>query len=207
MLRRTATEGAQVLMTLDELIDQVVDDRVTLNSVLLKAKVLAYNLHADNLKVWLEGEINGYESETQLPAYRKNVTTESLGTFIHGYQVTPNHPIPSAFLSDPLKEFAQDGKRIDSVVAIQYLIDTDDCYNIGTPWPNEIVAFLNTELEHKKYSGGYRDAHNIIGRASLQTILNTTRNRLLTFLMELREQYPDLDISKSTSDSSTTQTA
>jgi hypothetical protein len=194
-------------MTLDELIEQVVDDRVTLNSVLLRAKVLAYNLHADNLKIWLEGEINGYNSEAVMPVYRTNISVQSVGTFTDGFRMIRNHPIPLFLLSNTLREFAQHVSLSQSIAALQGLIDNDDGDNIKADWPSDVVTLLNTELDAKNHPGGYIDACNKIGRVSVQAILDNTRNRLLTFLMELREQYPNLDISRSTSDSNTSQTA
>lgn len=194
-------------MTLDELVEQVVDDQVTLNSVLLRAKLLAYNLHADNLKVWLEGEINGYNSEAVTPRYRTDISVQSLGTFTDDFRIVRNHPIPLFLLSETLREFAQHISLRQSIAALQGLIDHDKGDNIKSDWPSDALTLLNTELDQKDHPGGYIDAHRKIGRVSVQAILDNTRNRLLTFLMELREQYPDLDISKSTSDSGTSQTA
>ncbi len=193
-------------MTLDELIDQVVDDRVTLNSVLLKAKVLAYNLHADNLKVWLEGEINGYYSEAVVPEYR-HVSVQSVGTFTEGSMMIRNHPIPLFRLSEDLREFAEHVTILQSIASIKGLIDNDEGDNIQINWPSDMLTILNLELRQKNHPGGYIDAHSKVGRVSVQAILDNTRNRLLTFLMELREQYPNLDISKSTADADKRQTA
>lgn len=193
-------------MTLDKLIEQVVDDRITLNSVLLKAKVLAYNLHSDNLKVWLEGEINGYNSEAVVPEYR-HISVQSVGTFTQGSMMVRNHPIPLFRLSEALREFAEHATIRQSIASVQGLIDNDEGDNIQINWPSDALTMLNLELRQKNHPGGYIDAHSKVGRVSVQTILDNTRNRLLTFLMELREQYPDLDISKSTSDAVTSQTA
>lgn len=194
-------------MTLDELIGQVVDYQVTLNSVLLRAKFLAYNLHADNLKIWLEGEINGYSHEKTMPEYRTNISVQALGTFSDGFTAVRNHPIPLFMLPNNLRDFAQSVSISQSIAAIQGLIDNDESDNLRINWPSDALALLNMKLYERDHPGGYIDAYNKIGRVSVQAILDNTRNRLLTFLMELREQYPDLDISKSTSDAGTSQTA
>jgi hypothetical protein len=195
-------------MTLDELIDQVVDDRVPLTSVLLKAKVLAYNLRSDSLKAWLEGEINGYTGSMVMPEYRRDISVQSVGTFTDGMTaVVNNHLVPLSLLSDDLRDFAE---RIDislSISGVQGLIEGRAGDNIQAAWPSDMVTMLNYELREKGERGGYMDARRQIGRASLHAILDNARNRLLTFLMELREQYPDLDISKRSADPDTNQTA
>lgn len=194
-------------MTLDELIEQVVDDRVTLSSVLLKAKALSYNLRANNLKVWLEGEINGYNSEVTMPEYRTNISVQALGTFSDGFRMFRNHPVPLFLLSNNLKDFARHVSLSHSIAALQGLINSDDGDNMRINWPSEALTLLNAELYEKNHPGGYIDACNKIGRVSVQAVLDNTRNRLLTFLMELQEQYPNLDISKSTFNAATSQTA
>lgn len=140
-------------MTLDELIEQVVDEQATLNSVLLKAKVLAYNLRADNLKIWLEGEINGYNSEAVMPEYRANIGVQSVGTYSQGFTIVRNHPIPLFLLSDTLREFAQHVSLRESIAALQGLIDNDEGDNIRADWPSDAVTLLNTELDEKNHPG------------------------------------------------------
>lgn len=187
-------------MTLDELIQQVVDDGVTLYSVLLKAKVLAYNIRADNLKAWLEGEINGYTYDEDIPKYRRNIPVRSRGSLTNGVRLLRNYAVPVHLLPDNVADFARHMDVRQSISSIQSLIDRDEGDSIHVSWPSDLVALLNTVVANELNGMGYLDVQNDIGRVSLQTILDNTRSRLLTFLMELRDQYPDLDISKVISD-------
>ncbi len=143
-----------------------------------------------------------------MPEYRTDINVQSVGTFTDGItSIIHNRPIPLFLLSDELRDFAEHISIGQSVSSIQGLLQNDHGDNIKASWPSDMLTMLNFELQQKNRPGVYVDAQRNIGRVSVQTILDNTRNRLLTFLMELREQYPNLDISESAPDSNTSQTA
>ena len=55
----------------DEIIDLATDDKAPISVVLRKCLVLAHDLKNDRLKSWADNELNGYDRESDLPAYRK----------------------------------------------------------------------------------------------------------------------------------------
>jgi len=68
---------------LNEIKVDLVNSSIYLSDVLRKAKVLAYELQSEEMKSWVELELNGYENipPDQIPAYRK-ISTQSFGQFI-----------------------------------------------------------------------------------------------------------------------------
>ena len=60
--------------------DETVDAKVSLATVLRRAKVLASMLGEENFKAWVDNELEGYGQEADLPSYRC-FKALSLGTF------------------------------------------------------------------------------------------------------------------------------
>src|SRR4051812_1097135 len=65
---------------LAELIDEVADLKNSLNSILLKAKVLSFQFRGRKFREWISSEINGYDRNQTLPEYRR-VTAHIYGDY------------------------------------------------------------------------------------------------------------------------------
>src|SRR5438067_2066625 len=105
------------------LIEEVADEKGhSLSQVLLKAKVLAYQLRGRKFKQWLDAEVNGYQPEIKLPAYRVLRTTlrgDFVGMF--GARLT-NAPISTSHLPKDVHEELGHVPVIDAVAAIEAMI-------------------------------------------------------------------------------------
>lgn len=55
---------------INDIAQNLVEQNGSVESALLKTKVLAYKIKNDNLINWVNGELNGYNNIKELPEYR-----------------------------------------------------------------------------------------------------------------------------------------
>jgi len=175
-----------------ELEADIIDQKSSLSVILKKAKVLSYMLKNDEFKRWVDKELGGYISGDVVPEYRK-CATESLGYF-SGYfgAALKNVPIPTGHLSKELTKFSKQHAFFEGVRALESLVEGEsDQFKV--PWPANLVAFISDKIFE-----GYicLSAWKITTKAQVEQVLDTIRNRLLSFILELQEKNPDISKSE-----------
>lgn len=174
---------------LEDLISDLVAEN-DLSVSLRKAKVLAYKLGNVEFKEWVENELNGYGSDTNLPKYRK-VVTIAQGDFINARwkitgQLIPTTHVPKeyrAYFSD--LHLTQGAKELESM--LRDMNTGEGSLKIAIP--PEISALLHSKVY--EYTQCMR-AWRVLNSQTVVRILDTTRNRLLTFALELVDKFPQL---------------
>ncbi|WP_438827837.1 AbiTii domain-containing protein [Streptococcus parasanguinis] len=61
-------------MTKSQLIRDIAEDNISLESALLRLKVITYSLNNFHLQKWIEKELKGYELDDEIPQYRKEIS-------------------------------------------------------------------------------------------------------------------------------------
>jgi len=163
-----------------------------ISSILRKARVLAHHLKNQEFNSWVESELNGYTDKAALLDYRK-IISPIFGDFIGGTKRITNVSIPL----DPEK-WGEIGEMLkspisigDGVKKIEADIDAADNAN-----KNELRVQLPSNL-YKYFSNSVYpnmnclDAWKVISRQQLVQILETVRDRLQKFTLELSDIYPD----------------
>ncbi|MGB3479850.1 MAG: hypothetical protein WBB67_11900 [bacterium] len=169
--------------------DDIINSEMKLSVILRKAKVLASILKNEELKRWVDYEINGYPSAKDVPDYRRSVT-QSYGYFAGPFgSAIKNVPIPTVNLSESIREFAGNICHVEGIRGLESLLD-DNSPSFSIQWPADILPLIQDEIYV-----GYNciSAWRVIGRSQIEQILDTVRNRLLNFILELEEKYPDID--------------
>ncbi|MBO9696424.1 MAG: hypothetical protein J7499_09505 [Sphingopyxis sp.] len=78
----TGTESGIVL----ELQRDCLDESISVNSLLRKAKVIAAKLELEDLKAWIDSELNGYECPLEeIPEHRKGIGQPKFNNPYHGW--------------------------------------------------------------------------------------------------------------------------
>jgi hypothetical protein len=175
------------------LFDEIQNDIVgiaPLSSILRKAKVIAYRLKNQEFKGWVEHELNGYGKDDALPEYR-NISTMSNGDFINRAWKMTSVPIPTMNLPSQLRESINKVEMYQGVRELESFIETLEKSkkdSLTLPWPSDLIPFLTNTI----YEGmACIQAWRVITKGHISHILDNTRNRLLTFTLELAERYPD----------------
>ncbi len=164
-----------------------IDSESKLSDLLRKCKVLAYRLQHDELSQWVEYELNGYPSQDDLPEYRKLVCQPKGhlgGAFGSGYK---NISIPVTSLPDKWRDWAKKCLLDLPISALEGLTKGEgDTLHID--WPAELIAIVSNNIS-SNYS--LYAAWLEIPKNGVVAILDTVRNRILSFALEIEKENPD----------------
>lgn len=172
--------------------NDIIDSKVGLSSVLRKAKVLASILKSNELTKWVDSELNGYRGDRkEVPDYRI-MSVSNLGHFVGYGNVIKNRPIATLNLLNQIQEFAKNHIMIEGVRALESLVEGESP-TFQVHWPSDWLAIAGERIYQ-----GYNciDAWKVISRGQVEQILDTVRNKLLDFVIELQEKYPEISKSE-----------
>lgn len=169
---------------LDDIIKAITETDEKTSSILRKCLVLSYKLKNDSLKSWVSKELNGYDyDDPEMPEYRK-VNSPAKGVFLGSFgQQINDQPIPSAVMKEEHRHWAERAKLPQPIAAYE---DVKGDENRVIPWPANLVLF---------YQAKFFDGDMALNRAwqdipgtVMVGIVDTVRTRVLTFVLELKEQ-------------------
>ncbi|MGD0010467.1 MAG: hypothetical protein ABSE93_18215 [Terriglobia bacterium] len=157
--------------------------------VLRKARILAARLKNKGFEEWIHRELNGYPDKAALPSYRI-LEVNSKAHLLFGWQQVPAAPVMARLIPERLRHWATTAYLLEGISQYASLVSDCDPGNatLQSLWPQELAV---------KYAGsGYNDpqvlsAWQEITRASLVGVIETVRNKLLDFVLEIEAENPD----------------
>jgi len=176
---------------LKEIRDEIINDSVSLSSILRKARVLASLLTHQEFEKWVQSELNGYkQDDPALPEYRK-IYAESIGDFSGPFgSGGQNIPIPTLNLPDYVQKFASETNIVQGVKSIESLVNNGKNKSLVINWPANMIAVCQNKIyQHRNLYA----ARKTLSKSQFEQILDTVRNKLLDFILELIEKNPDID--------------
>lgn len=182
-------------MLLRDLEKDIINPSESLSNILMKAKILGSRLKNQELQIWAEREINGYENINDVPAYRKfraDIYGNFSGPFGSGID---NARIPfTLFSKEDQKLFNNEHYMLESVGALERLINHKNSPDTLTaPFNGDQIVYLNHRLKEKGIYDGMEclGAWKLFPASQVVEILTNVRNRLLSIVLELQEKFPD----------------
>lgn len=172
-----------------EVRDDILNPSLKLSDILRRAKVLAYELNNQEFKDWIDQELNGYRAGAETrPDYRK-MGTSAYGHFVGAFgSEIKNIAIPTVNLHEVLQEFASTRFMPEGIRALETMLESgEDIYR--EPWPADIVMLISSRVIQGM---NCLSAWNMFTRTQIEGILDTVRNRLLDFILELGELQQDV---------------
>jgi hypothetical protein len=187
---------------LDDIIKAITETDEKTSSILRKCLVLSYNLKNDSLKAWVSKELNGYQyDDPDLPEYRQ-IGAPAKGVFLgaFGRQIN-DQPIPSAIMRKEHRHWAEQARLTQPIAAYE---DVKGDESRVIPWPANLVVvyqakFFNGDLALNR---AWQDIPGTV----LVSVVDTVRTRVLTFVLELKDQTVEEDVSVERLPPSTVQT-
>ena len=176
---------SQVLTLLKQVQNCVVHSDQNLSDCLRKARVLASRLQHSPFTAWVMAELNGYGSKDSLPDYRL-LYTQPRGDFIIGALELRDVAVPVSSLPS---EWQDDVSRIwlqDSVGHIESLIRTATESFIRHGFPNDTLPYFTSP----QLPGRCMAAWKPVSVDALESVLESVRNRLLDFVLEVESIAP-----------------
>jgi len=193
-LASLATDWNKVSITIRGIRDDITNPDVKLSSILLKAKVMAYSLDVPEFKQWIERELEGYEGEdVEVPDYRKAAGT-NFGQFSgYGGAWIDKQGIPVSHLPEAVRERYGTFQLREGIPAIETTIESltqNNKFEMRAPWAAEAVAMVS---KVGRIVEGYAlvAAWQAISKNFLESVQHTVRNRMLTFVLELENRFPE----------------
>lgn len=80
-------------MAKSQIIKDIALGNISLESALHRLLVITYSLKNEELRLWIERELNGYSEEHTIPNYRKNISYMILYTGFNASTQVTNQPL------------------------------------------------------------------------------------------------------------------
>lgn len=187
---------------LDDIIKAITETDEKTSSILRKCLVLSYKLKNDTLKAWVSKELNGYDyDDPDLPEYRR-VSAPAKGLFLGSFgRQIDDQPIPPAILKEEHRHFAEHTQLRQPIVAYEEVGSKEERI---IPWPANLVVVY----QEKFFDGdmALNRAWQVIPGSVMVSIVDTVRTRVLTFVLELKDQTVEEDVEVDKLPASTVQT-
>ncbi len=173
-------------MLLDEIITILSDEAGTLNSALLKTKVLLHTIGNKDLANWVTYEIKGYPNDDSIPEYRW-VTAEVHGNITSiAWQMTDTK-LPIMHLDEKQRENLTSTACTMSILTIEESVRAHrkkSSARLIRPLPPEFGGLFSSVLHQ---GVNVISAWCEINMIEVEGILTEVRSRLLDFALELRD--------------------
>lgn len=178
-------------MDMKELVESIIVDitnrDVSISDLLRKAQVLAFKLNNDSLKQWLNYEVNGYESDAQLPKYRK-LSAVLFGQIeqnrgFAGSMLYHHFRLPIEHLSDKIQSMIQSWDCRSPINEIQHILDSGKSEgNVRITCNNKIIPLVSQALESNVY---VNQVWLEVQQYDLFNILDSVKNKLLDIILSI----------------------
>ncbi|RXE49133.1 AbiTii domain-containing protein [Chromohalobacter israelensis] len=174
---------------LREIQDAAVDSYVPLSTLLRKCKVLAARLGNEELKQWVDHELNGYGDRETMPEYR-HMRVNSKGHFSGPFQSgLRNADIPMGCIPEKFRENLSNAYLMQPVAALENLVENSEGGTLQEPWSPDVVAYFGQDI----YEGmNCMQAWKVIPVNAVVAALDSIRNRILNFALEIESIDPDV---------------
>ncbi|WP_242309015.1 hypothetical protein [Bacillus cereus group sp. BfR-BA-01524] len=175
-------------MARSQLLKDVVSGQASIENILLRLKVILSDLDNDLIMNWIQGELNGYESSEELPAYRV-LKGSPVGTFIvNGRAKYSEAQVPlEAVMDEKMIENMTTVNVSDSIKTLEEILNGKNKEGYGVVVPTTIChSISNYELQIIGIT--IKCASNL-----LSGIVSKVKSKLVDIIMELEKQYDNLD--------------
>ncbi len=174
-----------------ELINEIVFNKISLGEALTRTKVIAYSLKNEVFKAWIKKELEGYDfDDGLLPPVRKIRIVNYL-TLANTRQRYSN-PLNISDSKSQLYDVLQFHRVLEPISIIEMSLTNNNGNVINilfTPEQASMLYSLSEKRSGEVLVGGYMEA----SRSQYQNIVEQTKQKLIDTLLELDEQFPNLE--------------
>lgn len=161
----------------------ILNPKLSMASILIKAKVLAHQLKNDEFKQWVKNELDGYKGTAIIPDYRI-LAVQSVGTFENLAYTYRNNPIPTGMIPDGFREKAA---RVEIRQGISEIEELATKEQLQFPWSGDWIGKYNDHNQDSLGTYHLIEAHAPILGSKFGQITQTIRSRLQDFIFEISD--------------------
>lgn len=175
---------------LNEIQAGVTEANADVAAVLRKCKVLAVRLGSKDFQSWVDCELNGYPSKNETPDYRIIKHIPSYGNFVGiGWSQLNHQPIPISVIPEEYREAIANLYLTEPISYYSSLVaqcSSEPTIDLG--WNPDLIAYLRNKI-----LSGFQltNAWQSISTSSLVALLDTIKNRVLNFVLEIKAVAPN----------------
>jgi hypothetical protein len=139
----------------------------------------------------VDAELSGYTDRSAVPDYRiirPPLYGDFAGPFQSGYN---NVKLATDGLPKEVKDIVENFHFVDNIASIESLLAADAAF-LHMPWDHTLVELLRRCPGVRIPGYVLNTAESLIPKAAVHGVLHAIRARLLGFLIDLQEQYPEL---------------
>lgn len=178
-------------MAKSKIIKELVNEEITIEKALKRILLLANDIENEDLKMWVEKELNGYESGDDIPEYRIINSMNLIYSGINGgFQVTRS-PLPMTYLSSEsydsikaIKIFEPIGSIQDKANNKEGTLQMDRTYLAGEIYNNTFDGLIGIQC---------MSISQVFDRSQFANIIKKVNLKALNILMRLEKEFGNLD--------------
>lgn len=168
--------------------DAAIDADTSLATLLRKCKVLAARLNNDEFRNWVENELNGYSNIDDLPEYRV-MTVNSKGHFSGPFgSGLRNADIPLGCLPEEFQDVMSRSLLMEPVASLEALLTNNDTSTAMEAWSPDLTAAVGRQIYENM---NCMQAWKVIPLTKVIAALDSIRNRILNFCLEIEAENPE----------------
>lgn len=166
---------------LDDLIELASNDKEPIGNVLRKCLILESEFPSDTFKAWVDRELDGYDDDDEVPSYRL-FPARSYGMFTGLTSHINSQPLNIGVMKPDDRKVIEELRLFQPASSYEGRPDKDTDASI--PWP----VHLTTKYQEKFIASHVllRAWQSLPGSVII-TLLETVRNRVLRFSLEMKK--------------------
>ncbi|MBC7447467.1 MAG: hypothetical protein H7330_05355 [Hymenobacteraceae bacterium] len=177
-----------------DLITDLAYDSITLSQALTRAKLIAAKVKDQTFRSWLESEVTGYTSD-DLPHYRIVPATPYLKAQDRFGNQQTLRVQRLEILEDVFEEYLSKVKVHQSTTSLEGELSANKGQSTSGKHrvPDELAQIIGEAVQLGKQGFWLMEVWLEVPSLYFKNIVNLTKQKLLDTLMELNEQFPNLE--------------
>jgi hypothetical protein len=165
-----------------------IDSSTSLETLLRMCRVLASRLKNEDLKLWVQHELDCYVDAAELPNYRQ-MTGACFGHFSGAFGAAMRSaPIPPSCIPNDFREKLTRVELREGVAGLEQILARSKGSTLHVQWPADAAVIFGEQI----YQGyNLMQGWIAIPTSFVANILSTVRTRVLNFALEIEAQNPD----------------
>lgn len=172
-------------MTKSKLIRDIAEESISLESALLRLRVITYSLKNSELQKWIENELRGYKIDDEIPQYRKGIAYYIRYSGINRNFTVKSAPLSESYFTDEIKKFLRERQITNGIGTIERNLSIEMRYDLIELAP---MVYSASKCAIQCYT-----LEQVVNKASLENILSNVKIKLIDILLDLESKFGELD--------------
>ena len=171
---------------ISDIISDLLEADQSLESPLLKTKVLATRINNNELLNWSNSELAGYANDKELPFYRK-IHGLVTADYLNGHYKFSNTAIPLQQLPKSVQKLIKEITLTQGIKTIEFF--SKDSKNIGLQFNAEMIGGVQSSLREQNPYLQILSMKSTAPSGFAEGVISTVKKNLLEFMLSLEKEF------------------